>query len=147
MALPPVRIEQNLKLIGHNSLGAGPNESSSGAAPVWWRWDDRLDWLTGHGRVMGSHDLLSGRLRSGGHVKGDGPTISDHRWKRLITMADPVLGTFRMTATMVGTTYRPTRMINMMRGAAPVRFRRRLREKHARTPFSNMSGRHSRGGS
>ncbi|MFN8637382.1 MAG: hypothetical protein U0893_26320 [Chloroflexota bacterium] len=25
MALPPVRIEQNLKLIGHNSLGAGPN--------------------------------------------------------------------------------------------------------------------------
>jgi len=25
MALPPVRLEQNLRLIGHNSLGAGPN--------------------------------------------------------------------------------------------------------------------------
>jgi hypothetical protein len=25
MALPPVRVEQNLKLIGHNDLGAGPN--------------------------------------------------------------------------------------------------------------------------
>ena len=25
MALPPVRIERNLRLIGHNSLGAGPN--------------------------------------------------------------------------------------------------------------------------
>ena len=25
MALPPVRLERNLKLIGHNGLGAGPN--------------------------------------------------------------------------------------------------------------------------
>ena len=34
MALPPVRVEHNLKLIGHNSLGAGPNAGEGLAMKV-----------------------------------------------------------------------------------------------------------------